>query len=140
MKSPRIRYLLLSLTVILVGSVLAYHYWPHPQSEPEISFAFDEPAPENPHLAFLTPFRNVKPDVKYVGDLACKACHEEVHRSFHQHPMGLSATLASDSKLDDRYDAKTRPSFASPEGRAYRVESNEGKVVHSEIFSARDRH
>src|SRR5690348_7016201 len=49
------------------------------------------PAPEtDPRVTFATPYRNVRPDVRYVGDEACARCHRKLAESYHQHPMGRS--------------------------------------------------
>lgn len=50
-----------------------------------------EPPPVDPRVAFPTEFRNVRPEVKYVGDAACARCHEPIARTYHEHPMGRSA-------------------------------------------------
>src|SRR5260370_19135382 len=46
--------------------------------------------PEDPRLTFATPYRNVRPDVKYVGDAACVRCHARQRKTYRKHPMGLS--------------------------------------------------
>lgn len=50
-----------------------------------------DPPPPDPRVAFDTPFRNVRPDVGYVGDAACTPCHTEIARTYREHPMGRSA-------------------------------------------------
>ena len=52
------------------------------------------PAIEDPRVAYAGIFRNVHPDVKYLGDENCKKCHEEICTTFHAHPMGRSASVA----------------------------------------------
>ena len=47
-------------------------------------------APADPRLTYPGPFRNIHPDVKYVGDAACVGCHPLEVKSFHQHPMARS--------------------------------------------------
>jgi hypothetical protein len=43
-----------------------------------------------------TPWKNARPDVKYVGDAACARCHEDIAATFRRHPMGRSlAPIAS---------------------------------------------
>ena len=37
-----------------------------------------------------SPWKNARPGVKYVGDAACAACHEEIAETFRHHPMGRS--------------------------------------------------
>src|SRR5262245_49911182 len=41
----------------------------------------------DPRLTYETEYRNVRPDVKYVGDQSCAACHEAQCSSYAQHPM-----------------------------------------------------
>jgi predicted CXXCH cytochrome family protein len=53
-----------------------------------------DPPPPDPRLTFPTPFRNVKPDIGYVGDVTCSGCHPDITRSYHAHPMGRSAEIA----------------------------------------------
>src|SRR5262249_5836345 len=47
-------------------------------------------APADPRLTFTTPYRNVRPGVRYVGDETCARCHAQLARSYRQHPMGRS--------------------------------------------------
>src|SRR5262245_28117731 len=48
------------------------------------------PPADDPRLTIATPFLNVRPDVKYVGDGACADCHRDVSDNYHRHPMGRS--------------------------------------------------
>src|SRR5262249_52740858 len=41
---------------------------------------------EEPRLTFETPYRNVRPDVKYVGDQVCAKCHAREYDSYRHHP------------------------------------------------------
>src|SRR5438132_448588 len=45
---------------------------------------------QDPRLTFATPFLDVRPEVKYVGDEVCAGCHEGHAKTFRQHPMGRS--------------------------------------------------
>jgi hypothetical protein len=50
---------------------------------------------------FTSPYRNVVPGVRYVGDDACAQCHAKEASSFRQHPMGRSlAPLADTARLE----------------------------------------
>ena len=60
------------------------------------------PSPD-PRLTFATPFRNVKPGVRYVGDASCASCHGDICTSYHAHPMGRSAELAGARPIE-KYD------------------------------------
>src|SRR5689334_18423340 len=51
--------------------------------------------PPDPRLTFDSPFRNVRPDVTYVGDVACAGCHAEIDKAYHAHPMGRSADFVA---------------------------------------------
>jgi hypothetical protein len=44
----------------------------------------------DPRLRYDGPYRNIHPDVQYVGDASCLTCHPTETASFHQHPMGRS--------------------------------------------------
>src|SRR5262249_30130885 len=70
--------------------------WPTPHADPR--------APD-PREVFATPFRNVKAGVAYVGDDVCAACHRDIAKRFHAHPMGRSAERASQASAVERYDA-----------------------------------
>src|SRR5262249_29259433 len=48
------------------------------------------PLPDDPRLRYDGPYRNVRPDVPYVGDGDCALCHRDVSDSFRRHPMGNS--------------------------------------------------
>src|SRR4051794_22302779 len=41
-------------------------------------------------LAAESPYKNVRPGVKYVGDAACVRCHGEISETYRKHPMGRS--------------------------------------------------
>ena len=46
------------------------------------------PPADDPRLTITTPFQNVRPGVRYVGDEACADCHPSITTSFRLHPMG----------------------------------------------------
>ena len=91
----------------------------------------------DPRLVYATPFRNVKPDVKYVGDAACEGCHRAVCKSYHAHPMGRSADLLAQTPLKEKLPAKGPATFTSgpfdfevektAEGMTHRVRLREGE-------------
>jgi predicted CXXCH cytochrome family protein len=57
--------------------------------------------PADPRLTFPTPYRNVRPDVKYVGDDACAQCHMDQAETYRRHPMGQSfATIAAATRIE----------------------------------------
>src|SRR5205823_1052395 len=55
------------------------------------------PDPPDPRLDYAGPFRNVRPDVEYVGDAACRGCHGDIARTYARHPMGRSLAPIRDA-------------------------------------------
>lgn len=86
----------------------------------------DGPAPD-PRLTFDTPFRNVKPDVKYTGDASCAGCHPGHDASYHKHPMGRSADRVGKPGAPENYSSNN-PFTA------------QGYTLRSEKTPAGDRH
>ncbi len=85
----------------------------------------------DPRLAFPTPYQNVRPDVKYVGDRACADCHVEQSESYRQHPMGRAlAPVAGATPIEQYEPAASNPFVAS--GLHYDVRRREGHVFHRE--------
>ncbi|HKA06675.1 MAG TPA: multiheme c-type cytochrome, partial [Gemmataceae bacterium] len=75
----------------------------------------NQPTSPDPRLAFATPFRNVRPDVQYVGDVTCTDCHVEIDKTYHAHPMGRSAEFVSKATRIERFDtAAHNPSTVGP--------------------------
>src|SRR5438132_13658320 len=64
-----------------------------------------------PRLTFPTPYRNVRPEVGYVGDQACASCHQAQAESFRHTPMGRSLSPIGDIAAQERYDPKTNNPF-----------------------------
>jgi hypothetical protein len=87
------------------------------------------PPPPDPREVFPTPFRNVRPGVAYVGDAACAACHADLVKSFHAHPMGRSAEWVARAARVERYEAAAKDVFGA-EGFEFRVERARGGVTH----------
>ena len=63
-----------------------------------------DPPPPDPRLTVPTPFRNVNPAVRYVGDAKCAGCHGDIGTSYHAHPMGRSAALVGGPASAESYD------------------------------------
>ena len=89
-----------------------------------------DPLPPDPRLTFPTPFRNVAPDTRYVGDAKCAPCHGDICTSYHAHPMGRSASLGTTVPIE-HYGPPANNPFAvggyelraetTPEGAIHRV-------------------
>jgi Tfp pilus assembly protein PilF len=113
--------------------------------------------PPDPRLTFVTPYLNVRPEVRYVGDAECARCHSGIASTFHEHPMGRSSPVASSlvglelgalpapwdplpgsfglaARLGalECYEASVRNPFQA-QGRTYRVERRGPHVYHSEV-------
>ena len=61
----------------------------HPPSSKGSSAKHSPPA--DPRLTYKGPYKNIHPDVKYVGSKVCAECHTKATEEFHSHPMGQSA-------------------------------------------------
>jgi tetratricopeptide (TPR) repeat protein len=81
---------------------------------PTASPALSPVPPPDPRLTYQTEFRNVHPDLKYVGDAVCAKCHADIDHSYHQHPMGRSAArIGQESPLEKYGPAASNP-FQTP--------------------------
>ncbi len=101
---------------------------PHPAAFSEEEVVPDPPPPD-PRLTFSTPFRNVRPEVHYVGDARCTDCHQAICDSYHQHPMGRSAAKVGAESAIEKYDAKHNNPFTAGPYRL-RVEKTGNAEVH----------
>lgn len=88
----------------------------------------------DPRLTYAGPYRNVRPDVKYVGDKACAGCHVEHDQSYHKHPMGRSYAPVLSATPIERYDSAAFNPFDWGEFR-YRVEKQGTVVRHVETVT-----
>jgi Flp pilus assembly protein TadD len=62
------------------------------------------PVVDDPRLTYATPYRNVHPDVQYVGDATCALCHPTQTDSYRHHPMGRSLAPVAQIVAEHRYD------------------------------------
>src|SRR5713226_6878415 len=115
--------------VVLVG-IAVWRWWPRPSNP------IDGPpgAPDDPRLTFATPYRNVRPDVKYVGTDACAACHTEHAKTYRHHPMGQSLAPVDRATSVEQYNAAAKNPFDRL-GFRYRVERSGGRVTHHESIA-----
>jgi tetratricopeptide (TPR) repeat protein len=86
---------------------------------------------DDPRLTYPTPYTNVRPEVKYVGDKLCASCHQEQAQSFRHHPMGRSMTPSAGRGGSERLDAAARNPL-TVDGFEFRVERRDGTVHHLE--------
>ena len=117
------------LALLILGGVV-WRLWPGrpapaPQNGHERADAVD------PRLTYPTPFQNVRPDVKYVGDEACAECHNDLFDSFRRHPMGRALAPVAAAEPIERYEAAAFNPFPA-DGLHYGVERRDGRVFHRE--------
>jgi len=108
--SPRSRMLVLGALLLVGAAALWYatnrHASPPPpeQTSDAPSDLSPDPLPPDPRLTFPTTFRNVKPDVQYVGDARCAECHGDICMTYRNHPMGRSAEFIRPSAVIEKFD------------------------------------
>lgn len=85
----------------------------------------------DPRLLYDGPYRNVRPDVAYVGDRACALCHADISRSYHRHPMARSLIPIGDAQESQWYDAAHHNPFVAL-GDSFQIERREERVWHCE--------
>jgi Tetratricopeptide repeat len=133
-RPARVRLVLLAALLLVGAGAAAYFMWPRGAGPEPV----DDPPSPDPRLTSDTPFRNVRPDVGYVGDAACAPCHQDVDQSYHRHPMGRSAYVLPALPGVERYDEKTRPSFTTLGHIDYRIDRQDGRVFHAETVRGPD--
>jgi predicted CXXCH cytochrome family protein len=84
---------------------------------------------DDPRLTFDTPYRNVHPEVKYVGDEACAACHPTITESYRLHPMGRSLVPMSQQAAHERYGKQAGNPFQQL-GFEFEVQHRDDRVFH----------
>ena len=101
--------------------------WHRPVSETPSARRADDP-----RLSYAGPYKNIHPDVPYVGDEKCAACHEEIARSYRQHPMGRSLLPIASIAARQRYDASLHNPFEALDTLFQVVRQGE-RIVHRQI-------
>jgi Flp pilus assembly protein TadD len=79
----------------------------------------------------VSPYRNTRKGVKYLGDAVCARCHAEIALSFGQHPMGRSLAPISEQTATPGNAGGSRTLFES-HGLEYSIERRDGRVFHQE--------
>src|ERR1700694_2164114 len=69
--------------------------------------------PEDPRLTSDTPYRNVRPEVNYVGGEICGSCHAEQAASYRRHPMGKSLAPVSEAAPLESFEPARHKPFAA---------------------------
>ncbi|MFL5340177.1 MAG: tetratricopeptide repeat protein [Gemmataceae bacterium] len=111
------------LTVFgLLMAAVIVRFWPpgRPPSPPD----------DDPRLTYPTLYRNVRPDVKYVGDAACAACHADQFEGCRSHPMGRFLAPMTAPTIE-KFDAAAHNPLDF-RGLRYSVERRGEHTVHVE--------
>lgn len=114
----------MALCLLLVG--IGYWIWPRNTSTPAAGDAADPGSAE-----FISAYRNVGPNVKYVGDDACTKCHDAIALSYKQHPMAQSLAPVAAARQIEKLVGDVHNPFEA-QGVTYRVERPGDRVIHSE--------
>jgi tetratricopeptide (TPR) repeat protein len=135
--TPRFPTVCALALLVLLGMWAARKWWPiggsgmivAPGQPPPV--ARPDTAPADPRRTFATPYRNVRPEVNYVGDEACSVCHPRQSTSYHNHPMGRSLSSVVRASPLERYDRAARNPFDAA-GFRYAIERRGERVFHKE--------
>ena len=117
-------WMALALALGLAGILVGAWQWRRSRMQPVV----EEP---DPRLIFPTPYRNVHPDVHYVGDAACVGCHRDIAQSYARHPMGRSLAPLAEAAPVERLDGNASNPFEAF-GLLHRVERRDQRMIHSE--------
>ena len=85
--------------------------------------------PTDPRRTYAGPYRNIGPEVRYVGDAQCVGCHEDVADSFALHPMARSLVPVADLLDRQRYSQDVNNPFTAL-GRRFQVDRQGNAVWH----------
>jgi predicted CXXCH cytochrome family protein len=83
----------------------------------------------DPRLSYTGPYRNIRPDIAYVGDAQCAGCHEAIAKSFARHPMGRSLVPFADLIDHPDYSRDANNPFTAL-GRRFFVDRTDNGVWH----------
>ncbi len=78
-----------------------------------------------------SPYRNARPDVRYVGDEVCARCHAALAAAYRKHPMSRSLLPVSKAEPLESYDSSSHNPFDA-QGFHYQVEQHGQQVFHRE--------
>jgi hypothetical protein len=122
---PCIFALLLSIGMVCYFNPAGIIKWNRPKSAPQLVESGSGKL--SPPMAFL----NTKPEVKYVGDETCGACHPTQAASYRRHPMGQSFAPISTIAPTQKYSAETHNPF-DQFGLQFSVHFENGKTFHQQ--------
>jgi hypothetical protein len=111
------------VSVSLICLLWALWKW---QNKPEkTTVANDSPA------IFESPYRNVSPDVKYVGDEVCARCHAAEAAAYRKHPMSRSLAPVSQAGDLEQYNSASHDHFET-QSFQYQVQRQGQRLFHQE--------
>src|SRR5438445_5163798 len=84
---------------------------------------------KDPRRTYPTPYRNVSPEVPYVGDENCAGCHPRQAETYRRHPMGRSLAPMRSAETVERYDVTAGNPFHG-QGFRYKVRQTAQQVFH----------
>jgi Tfp pilus assembly protein PilF len=117
--------LLVLLTVVGILSRLGHGRL----EQPVPPLATVQEARVDPRLHYQGPYRNIHPDVGYVGDASCLSCHPKETVSFREHPMGRSLLPIAQVAPQQVYDKVHNNPFQAL-GSQFIVERQGDKIWH----------
>src|SRR5262249_15862904 len=88
------------------------------------------PVPPSTHH-FESRYRNVQPQVRYVGDEACVGCHREMAQTYCKHPMAHSLEPVAQADAVERYDVDAHNPFGAL-GFRYEIKRLDQRMFHTE--------
>src|SRR6266849_3616922 len=122
---PMRRTYLISVGLLLT---LALCWWYVHRQQREMVIETTE---DKPGATFTSPYRNVRPDVAFVGDDACSQCHPTQAETYREHPMGRSLAAVGEVAPSQRYDVAVHNPFQAV-GAFFSVEHRGPRVFHKE--------
>jgi hypothetical protein len=119
----------LACVVLAIGLGIASLLWPAGDTRSPRPASLARSAGSWPQ----SPWLNVRPGVKYVGDAACARCHPDIAATFRRHPMGRSLfPIASAPAVG--FDRPTGTTTFGADPYVLTVERRGGREIHREAF------
>src|SRR5438034_1886311 len=87
---------------------------------------------EDPRRTYASRYRNVRPEVGYVGDQVCADCHPGEAEGYRRHPMGRSLAPVSPAAFTLPLDRIAHNPFEAA-GARYEIKSQDGRLLHEEV-------
>ena len=112
------------ILLLLGGFVVRNNTPPSPSPSPTLRRG-------DPRLDYAGPFQNIHPEVRYVGDARCADCHDDIVRTYHQHPMARSLLPLAETAQQPPLDEGHHNPFAALD-RRFQVERRGERVWHKQ--------